>query len=570
MATTKQTTHFTLITFPDPGQAPTSANLTLTLTVWLITAFLTLTLTTSCQRRLPSEEILRIGLPASIASLDPADATSLHQMWVIAQIFEPLIASNEQGQVEPRLAERWQVDSTGTRYVFFLRQGVYFHRDACFAQSRDSTRMLTAYDVAYTVQRLLDTSTIRPARWLFWNRLDPDTPFRILDSFTIEFRLRQPFAPFLALLATPQAGIVPHEAIEYYGKDFAWHPVGTGPYRVVRATQDEIFLTRNPEYWLKTNPAPVQYVTFRVIRERQIELHALMKGELDLTSGPPPEVITAILTPSGTVRPTYSATLTVQRFPYLNVEFIGFLLDSSLVPEEYRFVLDRRFRQAVNLVIDRHRLLEGFRYGLGIPGSHGYVHPHMYALMQMRPPKGYDYDPERARQLLHEMGITNPGTLPPLPIYTTPEYKGYCEFVAHAIEEELGIRTRLEVVDPATLSAYKKGGRALLFRASWIADYLDPESFFAPFIVQTTPPNSTRYHSALLDSLYHQALAMPNPSTRYQLYRQMDSLLLLDAPGIILYYDEGLRLFRKEVQGIPSHPLNWLDLRKAAKQPQQS
>ncbi len=561
MATQKQTPHFALI-------AQLSAS-----TRWrqfqrngLLLALLVLAVLSGCQRRLSSQDILQIGLPASIPSLDPADATSLHQMWVIAQIFEPLVASNQQGEVEPRLAERWQVDSTRTRYVFFLRRGVYFHRDACFAQ--DSTRMLTAYDVAYSVLRLLDTSTIRPARWLFWNRLAADTPIRILDSFTIEFRLRQPFAPFLALLATPQAGIVPHEAVEYYGKDFAWHPVGTGPYRVVRAAQDEIFLTRNREYWLKTNPAPVQYVTFRVIRERQVELHALMKGELDLISGPPPEVITAILTPNGSVRPTYAATLTVQRFPYLNVEFIGFLLDSSLVPSEYQFLLDRRFRQAVNLVIDRRRLIEGFRYGLGIPGIYGYVHPHLYALKQLPPPQGYNYDPERARRLLHEMGITNPGTLPPLPLYTTPEYKGYCEFVAHAIEEELGIPVRLEVVDPATLSAYKKGGRALLFRASWIADYLDPESFFVPFIVKTTPPNTTRYASALLDSLYRRALSMPTAESRYHLYRIMDSLLLHDAPGIILYYDEGLRLLRKEVQGISPHPLNWLDLRKAVKQAQ--
>ncbi len=514
----------------------------------------------SCKSR-EKQSRLTIAVPAQITSLDPAYAITLHQIWVVNQIYEPLFRVDSTLSIEPLLVDSWAVSPDRTVYTFYLKRGVYFHQDTCF-ETPTFTRELNAYDVLSTYSRLIDTVRAVPARWIFAGKLDPDTPFLVLDSFVIQIRLRKPFVPFLGLLATPQSGILPREAIDKYGDGrLHTHAVGTGPFKLVQFNKERVVLAEYDYYWNRRAPheGNVKFLYFQYVPERQLELQLLLTGEIDLISGPPPVVLTSLLDPSGVPRPAYSERLVIKVFPYLNVEYIGIVVNRRSLPAKYRFLAKKEFRKALSLVLDRKQIVESFRFNQGEPGIYGFVHPYMYRLHNVEPPAGYSFDPRGARRLLKEADI-DVDELPEIPLYTTPEYSDFAQFFASSVKEHLGIEIDIRVVDPAFLAEKKARREALLFRASWIADYPDPESFFTPFVIMTSPPNYTGFYSRTLLRLYRKAIREEDEKMRWELYVRMDSILIDEAPVIVLYYDEGMLVYRRDVSGVHTNPMNWISL----------
>jgi peptide/nickel transport system substrate-binding protein len=104
---------------------------------------------------------------------------------------------------------------------------------------------------------------------------------------------------------------------------------------------------------------------------------------------------------------------------------------------------------------------------------------------------------------------------------------------------------------------------AVFFRGSWIADYPDAESYLAFFYGKNpAPPNYTRYNNPAFDRLYERALQETNDSLRYELYRQMDRLIVADAPVVPVFYDEAVHFIQPNVKGLQENGLNMLELRR--------
>jgi peptide/nickel transport system substrate-binding protein len=101
------------------------------------------------------------------------------------------------------------------------------------------------------------------------------------------------------------------------------------------------------------------------------------------------------------------------------------------------------------------------------------------------------------------------------------------------------------------------------FRASWIADYPDAESYLAMFYSKNpAPPNYTRYNNPAFDKLYEKALLETNDSLRYRLYQEMDQMVISDAPVVPLFYDISVRFRQPNVSGFTGNGLNLLELRR--------
>ena len=167
---------------------------------------------------------------------------------------------------------------------------------------------------------------------------------------------------------------------------------------------------------------------------------------------------------------------------------------------------------------------------------------------------GYDYNPVKARQLLSQAGYPMGKGLPAITLSTNASYLDLCQFIQSQLSQ-IGIDLKIDVSPPATLRENIAQARVPFFRGSWIADYPDAENYLSLFYSR----------NPAFDRLYDVAGTENELSKRSRLYRAMDSLVMDDAPVIVLFYDQVLRLSRRNICGLGSNPLNLLELKKVKK-----
>ena len=221
----------------------------------------------------------------------------------------------------------------------------------------------------------------------------------------------------------------------------------------------------------------------------------------------------------------------------------------------------KAIRQAINYSIDRKRLMMYMRNSIGTAATAGFV-PMGLPSKNAETVKGYGYDPAKARALMKNAGFENGVGLPAIKLITIPIYADIGSFIAKQLEET-GIKVQVEVVQKSLLLEQTAKSKALFYRGSWIADYPDAENYMAMFYSKNpAPPNYTRYNNPAFDVLYNKALQETNDSLRYALYRQMDQMVIDDAPVVPIWYDMAIHMVNKNVLNFRPNALNLLELRR--------
>ncbi len=501
---------------------------------------------------------------SGIASLDPAFAKAQSTMWPAHQLFNTLVEINDSLEIVPSLAKRWEVSDDRLTYTFFLRDDVYFHDDEAFTGGVG--RKMTAFDVEYSLGRIIDKNTASPGAWIFNRKVDTLLPFTALNDTTFQLKLLRPYNPILGILSMQYCSIVPKEAVEKYGNEFRRHPVGTGPFQfVVWQEGQALVLKKNPRYFEKDSAGNrLPYldgikVTFydskatEFLLFRQKQLHFINDIDASFKDD--------ILTKQGVLRKEWRDKIELQVQPYLNVEYLGILVDPDNEMVKSSPLRLKKIRQAINYGFDRRKMITYLRNSLGTPAESGFV-PLGLPSFDSTATKGYYYDPQRSRQLLEEAGFPGGRGLPPIKLMTIALYGEMGNFIARQLEE-IGIPVQVEIVQKALLIDLTSNSRAMFFRGSWIADYPDAENYLSVFYSKNpAPPNYTRYNNPRFDALFEKALEEENDSLRYALYRQADQVMIEDAPVVPLWYDKAVRLVQPNVKGFPANSLNLLELRK--------
>jgi peptide/nickel transport system substrate-binding protein len=518
--------------------------------------------------------VFRYNESAGISSLDPAFARDQANIWGVNQIFNGLVQLDSNLLVRPALAKSWEIQDSGRTYIFRLRTDVYFHDNVCFPDS--TGRRMVAQDAEYSIKRILDIKTLSPGAVWLSNLLQKDSAgnYSVLapDDSTLVIKLRKPFSPFLGRLSMQYFSVVPHEAIEYYGKDFARHPVGTGPFYFKLWKEGvKLVLLKNPRYFetdQEGNRLPkLDAVAISFIIDKQSVFLEFVKGNIDFISGIDPSYKDELLQPDGSLNPKYNERFQLLTAPYLNTEYLGFLVDSLPLMKDSPLRL-RQIRQAINYSFDRKKMMRYLRNNIGIAGNYGFVPVGMPDFEGGVTP-GYDYNPAKARQLLAEAGFPNGKGLPSVTLATTAAYLDICKYIQQQAEQ-VGIKMEIDVNQAASLRQMVANSKLPFFRGSWIADYADPENYLALFYSPNFCPagaNYTHYSNPQYDRLYEQARGETNDSIRLTLYRQMDRMLMRDAPVVVLYYDKVLRFVQKDVQGLGINSMNLLVLKHVSKPP---
>lgn len=528
--------------------------------------------------------VFRINENEFFRSIYPLNVTEVGGHRIVNQLYEGLvILSQADLSVVPAIAERYDVDSSATKFTFYLRKGVRFHDDECFADGKG--REVTANDFKYCFNKLCEADVNNQGAWVFDGKVKgckeylastrngkplPEgvTGVKVIDNYTLQIELEKPFASFLHILALPFTFVFPKEAVDKYGNDLRAKAVGTGPFKIKAIKEDEVvILTRNENYWGKDadgNQLPyLDGIKFTFIKERKAELLELKQGNLDMVYRLPLEMVEEVVDINDKLKGDYQK-FDVQVMPGLSVGYYGF----QHVDKTFSNI---NVRKAFNYAVDRKKICDFTLKGTGVPAVYGIVPPGMKGY-NAKAIKGYDYNPEKAREYLAKAGFKDGKGFPEMTLQINSG-GGTNEQVAEAIQkmlqENLNIKLNITQLPWAQHLENYETGKALFWRAGWVADYPDPENFLNLFWSVHIPPklsdkaylNAIRYKSEKFDKLFTQALQTVDEQQRNLLYQQADQTAMDDAALMPIFYYKDHRLLQKNVRNFPQNAMEYRNLR---------
>ena len=508
--------------------------------------------------------VFHINLAEGLETTDPAFAKNQNIIWVAHQIYNTLVQTDSDLHLIPSLAKSWEVSGGGTLYTFHLRNDVYFQDNPAFPGGKG--RKMTASDVVYSFRRIMDPATASAGAWIFNDKVRPGPGFRALDDTTFQLRLLRPFHPILGILTMPYCSIVPREVVEKYGKDFRRHPCGTGPFQFKYWDEGQaLILVKNPHYFeFDASGHRLPYldaIKFTFISSKATEFLLFVQHQLDFMKDLDVSYKDEILTKSGKLQPEFQGKVTMLRKPFLSTEYLGFLVDTANPLLRHAPIRLRKFRLAVNYGFDRAKITTYLKNDMALPAYGGFVPSGLPSFDTARV-HGYRYDPQKARRLLTEAGFDKGHFPPAITLFSTEQYADITNFIANQLAE-IGIQVKVNIQQIAMLREMAAKSQVPFFRADWMADYPDGESFLACFYSRNpAPPNYTRFSNPLFDRLYEKALAEQDDSIRYGLYHRMDSIVLSEAPVVPVYYDESVMFVHPWVTGLVNNSLALLELRR--------
>lgn len=531
------------------------------------TFFLILFSIIACSERYDNRDkmIFRYNESSGISSLDPAYASGQSTIWPCNLLYNGLVDLDDSLHIIPAIAKSWEISEDGTVYTFTLRNDVFFHDNPFYTFK--NKRKVVAQDFVYSFNRIVSPEVASPGAWIFQQvKRDENGQLDVkaLNDTTLQIKLNKIFPPFLGILTMKYCSVVPQEAVEYFGKEFRRFPVGTGPFQFQLWEEGvKLVLRKNPYYFEKDDRGrPLPYldaVAITFIVDKQTGFMEFMKGSLDFMSGIDASYKDALLTKRGELKPEFNGKIEMFTSPYLNTEYLGFVLKEGNVDNP---LLDKKVRQAINYGFDRAKMIRYLRNNIGYPGTSGFIPMGMQAFDSEKV-KGYDYDQAKALQLLAEAGYPNGKGLPEISLAVSPTYLDLTQYIQHELEQ-IGIKIKLDVQQAAQQRQMMRSYQLPFFRASWIADYPDAENYLSLFYSKNLQPfgsNYTHYVNADFDRLYEKSQSIIDDSLRNRYYTKMDSLLMEDAPVVVLFYDKAIRFTQANVKQLGINPVNMLNLK---------
>lgn len=489
---------------------------------------------------------LVVGQIAEPKSLDPHAVTAVNDFRILMNIYDGLTRYRDGTlEVEPALAESWIISDDGLTYTFKLREGITFHDGA----------PLDAEAVKFNFDRMLkedhpfhDTGPFPLA--FYFSAVEDVTA---VDELTVEFKLNEPFAPFLSNLAYPTGLIVSPAGVEEHGKDFGRNPSGTGAFEFEEwQANSRVVIVRNEDYW--DGAAPLEAVIFRPITDTNTRIAEMLSGGLDVMVEVPPDSLRQF-------RDDAAFTVHEQAGPH-----VWFLI---LNLKEGPFT-SKEVRQAADYAINKQALVENILQGTAEIAAGPTPPAFAWAYNEALQP--YPYDPDKARQLLEEAGYD--GT--ELTFYVTEGGSGMLDPVAMgtAIQADLqavGMKVNIETYEWNTfLGKVNPGleGNADMAEMAWMTN--DPDTL--PFLALRSEAwpdkggfNSGYYSNEKVDELLDTARTATDQEERAKLYKEMQEIVQEDAPWVFVANWKQNAVIGANVENFALQPSFFLMLQDVAK-----
>ena len=470
-------------------------------------------------------------------TLDPAFTTDVFSRAVVSQLFDGLVQFDAHLNPIPALAEFWEASQDRRTWTFYLRRGVKFHHG----------REVTADDFVYSFSRLLKAAKpgpltellrrIQGAKDVMPGKTDEIQGLQAVDRYTLRMVLEEPFAPLLAALGLANAAVVPREVVEQQGEHFARAPVGTGPFTFVRWEPGrEIVLQANEQYY-EGRPF-LDTVVFTIGGTFEAKFADFLQGNLEEALIPSAK--------TGEVRtdPQYQKFQRVRK-PTLSLLYIGF-------HTQHKPFDDKRVRQAFNYAVNKEAIVRDITRMGSLPAT-GALPPGMPG----HDPdlQGYDYDPAKAKRLLAEAGYPNGAGFPVVQLWTASKAESSkAELAAYQADlAALGVQVdiRFEHDWPTFLTLLEQG-QLSMFRLSWSSRIPDSDDALWHLLHSSSQKvsNFMFYSNPRVDELLAQARKELDYTQRIALYRQVERIVMDDAPWIPQHYHVFEHIYQPYVKGV--------------------
>ncbi|MEM1619200.1 MAG: ABC transporter substrate-binding protein [Fervidicoccaceae archaeon] len=471
----------------------------------------------------PAAKVLVVGTTYDPKTLDPHMAYDIASAMVIQNLYDTL-TGYEPGtaNVAPKLAERWEPNENATIWTYYLRRNVKFH---------DGT-LLTAELVKSSVERAKALGG--PASFL----LDVVESVEVVDAYTVRFVLKYPFAPFPALTTFILFAPVPPNAT-----DLEARPVGTGPFKLESWVKGQyIVLTANKDYW-RGSPK-VDKIVIKFYPDPTTLRIALEKGEVDIALGVQPSDV-PILARNSNIKTLYVDGLVIE---WMGMNQRRAPLDNVLL------------RKAINYAIDYDYILDKILnkaavrlYGPLPPGVFGYD-PEVEKY-------GYRYDLELASRMLAQAGYPEGRGLRELELIISteerPERGEVAALIQHSLKQ-IGINVKIVDLDWSTFLDRLFRYDFDLYMVDWFPDYVDPDDWIVP-LFSTEGLNIDGYSNPKVDELALLARQTADSAKRLELYRELQRIIVDDAPWVFLYVPKMYAFTGKNVEGFVLYPAYYID-----------
>ena len=481
------------------------------------------------------------------SSLDPHKVESDVENNIISDLFEGLVSVSPTGEIEPRLAEKWE-NKDNTVWTFHLRPGVTWS---------DGTA-ITAQDIVWSWQRLVSPLTASPyasypgnmhiinGAEIAQGKKAPETlGVKAVDDATLEVTLTQPNAAFLAMLAHPSLVPLDKVLISRYGDKWTKpeHIVTSGPYKLSQwVVNERIVAERNPRYWDNAHTV-INKVTYLPISSETADVNRYKAGEIDI-------VYTVPINQFAQLKKTMGDQLDVS--PQLATYYYEF--NTTRPPFN-----DPRVRRALNMALDKDIIAEKV-LGQGQRPAWLISQPDIGGV-KLHNPEYASWPREKriaeAKKLLSEAGYNETHPLVFNLLYNTSESHQRIAIAASSMwKKNLGVEAKLQNQEWKTMLDAMHTHNFDAVRYAWIADYDDAATFLNNFRTGDSE-NTSQYSNPAYDEALRNAAKASDTTARGKFYQQAEDLLGQDVPAIPVYHYVRTHLVKPWVGGFTPDKLGY-------------
>jgi len=492
----------------------------------------------------PEEQVLRtmcIERRHLDVALDLYDAST---SCGAAYLWERLTMLDENYNVVPGVAERWELTEDGLGWVFHLREAYW-----------SDGSPVTAHDFEYALKRQLSPEAASSWAWFYYDiknakaynegKVGPEAlGVKALDDHTLLIET-ETFCPYLPMLmAFPSSAPVPKKMVEAHGDLWTTKPewcLTNSTFKLEEWTKGKrIVITLNP-YYKGIHKAYLEKIIL-YFGAPETHFPAYQAGEIDAvycTSD------ATLITPADleVIRKDPELSKEVYIFPYLGTWYIFF--DTFHPPFD-----NLKVRQAISHSIDREAICEVALGGLGTP-AYGMLPPGMPGYQGEALKDIQRYDPELARELMAEAGYPDGKGFPVMELWLrgpSTTTKAAAEMIAAMLKQNLGIEVKIRPVEKKLYSDALIRGEVDFSLISWLYDYVDPSDFLD--VVWHSEKGRHEWKNDEFDRLIEAARMERDPERRLELYRQAERILVEDVGGVFLWHPMNAQMWQDYVRGL--------------------
>ncbi|WP_159566755.1 glutathione ABC transporter substrate-binding protein GsiB [Budvicia diplopodorum] len=466
-----------------------------------------------------------VAVYSNFTTLDPYDSNDTLSQAVSKSFYQGLFGFDKDAKLVNVLADSYTVSDDGLQYTIKLRQGVKFHDGTDFN--------------ANAVKAVFDRVTNPENHLKRYNMFNRITKTEVLEPYTVKFTLQAPFSAFINSLAHPSAVMISPAALQKYGKDIGFHPVGTGPFQFSEwNATDYMKVQKFDNYWKKGLPK-VDSITWRPVVENNTRAAMMQTGEAHFAYTIPYEQ--AKLLEKNDKLEMVSAPSIIQR--YLSFNVLQKPFD------------DLKVRQAINYAINKEALAKVAFAGYATPAN-GVVPQGVEYAVNYGP---WPYDPAKAKELLKEAGYPDGFSTTLWANGNNTTAQKVIQFVQQQLGQ-VGIKVQIEAMEAgqrvAKVESVQKPEQAgvRMYYAGWSSSTMESDWALTPLLATSSwPPkmfNTAYYSNPKVDKALGDALKTTVSSEKAALYKEAQDQIWADAPWAFLLTDKLLYVHSKNLTGM--------------------